>query len=720
MEGTNDASSARTQQIATVEAALCHFAAPGQAAEVRAIKQDGKTLHAILADMHALAVQAAAWDAAEMKGTYVVFNPVRPDLVGAHCYTHDKDIVSRRWFMIDIDPVRPADTNTTIEERNAAWSVMESAAATLQPWGMVDGVLVDSGNGYQLFYPIDLPNDEPTKQMLKATLKALSAICSDRTTEEDDQAIKNGEALETPKAKIDTQTFNASRMGKLAATRARKAEHTFDRPQRYARLIDGMSPPWSAAAAQANNLALPKVLDILNRILDSRRGRPETNLDTYVAAALRQACEQVTSAPVGDRNNRLFRSAASMGELIGAAALSRSEAEEALTAAAKSAGLQDGEIPATVKSGIDTGIRNPRDLSNIGAPRDGNPPQVQDEQPASEQASEAASEPTSSRPPPISAENIATVNDLITAGAKVEWIWPGWIQLGVLTGIGATAGTGKTRFCADLLRRIRHGKGWPDGAAIEIPADALSLWVVSDNHHDEMVTLSQSFGIVDSIRLNAYKSDPYGGVCLEEKQDLKDLEARVAILRPLFVVIDTVGNATDKNLCKQEDAKSFYFPLQIMARRYRTAILCLTHLNADGHFLGRRVMEKVRVAIRMEQPDEDSNRRRLEVVKSNSQRPHVLGVTMGDEANEYDTNPPPRADAQERRAPGPPPEKVKEAVAWLSEWLKGGPQRVSKTRTEAELRGYSAGTIYRAKEVLAVEEFEAETKKWWQLKAKET
>jgi hypothetical protein len=702
MEGSQSAT-ARTEQIETIAKALHVFTAPGQAVELRALHVLGKNaISGIFGDLHELAVKAAELDAAEARGVYFTPNPLRPDLIGGRAAARDDDVIRRCWLLIDCDPIRPAGVSSTIAERDAAWSVMDMTASTLQVWGMAGAVLGDSGNGYHLSYPIDMPNDEPSKQLLKTFLKALSAHCSDMLTTQDKQAMKADEALTPAKAKIDSSVYNASRIWKLYGTRARKGEHTFDRPQRFARLIEG--PAWSAETAAANNQALPKVLDVLHRILDSRRGRPETNEQTYAAAALRQECEVLAKTVVGERNNQLFKSAAALAELVAAGPLTRAEVEQELSAAAKSAGLEDAEIALTLKNGFNHGLQHPRDLSHIGTSDNGQPTQ-----PASEPAAN----------PKISAENIATIDDLIAAGAKVEWVWPGWIQIGVLAAIAAKGGTGKTRFCADLLRRIRHGKGWPDGTAIAISSDALSLWVVSDNHHDEMVTLSQAFGIKDSIRLNAFKADPYGGVCLDEKQDLKDLEARIAIVRPLLVVIDTVGNATDRNLSKQEDAKGFYWPLQILARKYRCGILCLTHLNADGHFLGRRVLEKVRIAIRMEQPDEGGDRRRLEVVKSNAKRPAALGVTMGDLGNEYDTNPPASAETFERRPPGPPPEKVQEAVTWLCEWLSGGAKRVSYTRTEAELRGFSARTIYRAKEALHIEEFEAEEKKWWKLTTRE-
>src|SRR5262245_5287937 len=66
---------------------------------------------------------------------------------------------------------------------------------------------------------------------------------------------------------------------------------------------------------------------------------------------------------------------------------------------------------------------------------------------------------------------VATIDDLRRAGAAVSWFWKGWIPAGVLTAIAAPGGTGKTRFCGDLLRRIRRGLPWPDGQEMQLPKE---------------------------------------------------------------------------------------------------------------------------------------------------------------------------------------------------------------------------------------------------------
>jgi hypothetical protein len=310
-------------------------------------------------------------------------------------------------------------------------------------------------------------------------------------------------------------------------------------------------------------------------------------------------------------------------------------------------------------------------------------------------------------PAGLDADDVAGIDDLISAGAELEWLWDNWIQLKVVNVIASEPGVGKTRLVADLIRRIRHGLPWPDGAPMNAPADAKVLYVPADLNHDELVTLAKAFDIADAIKFNAPKSDPYAGTLLETAEDFARLEAHVKAVRPLLLVIDTTGNATDKNVCRAEEAKALFQPLQVLAQKHKLAVICLTHTNKEGGVYGRRAREKARVVIHLQRPDDDGqDRRRIEVVKSNSKYPKALGVTMGDNGNDYDAHPPDGpGPAQERqRSPRKSPTKVKQAMTWLPEFLADGPRLLAEIRAAAEEQGFKAETLYTAKERLGLQE----------------
>jgi hypothetical protein len=674
--------------LAAVRQAVAVLADPSHGFELRGLPS-GRSCIRPGADVKAIA--KAAELLAEDRGIYYTLNPTRakPDRA-----TQAGDVCSRRWLLVDIDPAKPADHKdnpSTDNEHKLAHRTALTVRGYLTDLGWPLPLLVDSGNGWHLLYRIALPNDKPSGALFKTILHALA------------------DRFDGPDGTIDRTVHNASRIARLPGTKNRKGTASPERPHRWCRLVEcpvlevvtaealqtaaaqlATSPP-STPAHQPPAPAAPRGL----------KAKALGTGDAWARSALQQELGKVAMAQPGQRNHQLNASAFALGQIVAGGGLSREPVEAALHEAAVRSGLDRDEgcgtagIEATIKSGLDAGAAEPRQAPE----RNGKAPH-------------GPGGPISGK-----AIDVATVEDLAMIGSVLNWVWPGWIQLGVVNALAAPGGMGKTRFMADLQRRILHGLGWPDGARIEMPRDSLALWVLADNHHDEIVSLAHAFDIAPAIRINASKADPYGGVSLETEEDYNLLEARVSAVRPAFVIIDTVGNATDLNLSRQEDAKAFYQPLQLLARRYRTAVICLTHLNADGQFLGRRILEKVRVAVKMDRPDPESDRRRLEVVKSNSKRPSPLGVTMTDTGNEYDDRPPEPA-SEGSGIPsktGPSPDQLQTAQAFLQRALANGQRRVTDVRSEADAAGITAPTLYRAKRQLQLVEFQLTTdnyKRW--------
>ncbi|MGO9600990.1 MAG: phage/plasmid primase, P4 family [Isosphaeraceae bacterium] len=93
--------------------------------------------------------------------------------------------------------------------------------------------------------------------------------------------------------------------------------------------------------------------------------------DAYVAKALEDECQNVACAPMGSRNETLNKASFSLGQLVGAGVLDRACAERRLTDAAHACGLSDHELAATLRSGLDAGLGQPRDLSHLDTDRNG-------------------------------------------------------------------------------------------------------------------------------------------------------------------------------------------------------------------------------------------------------------------------------------------------------------------------------------------------------------
>lgn len=87
-----------------------------------------------------------------------------------------------------------------------------------------------------------------------------------------------------------------------------------------------------------------------------------TTLTPYVAAAVEDETRAVAETPEGERNGRLNKAAFSLGQIVGAGALARSEIEGLLLDAALRCGLSEREAARTIRSGLDEGQKHPRQL----------------------------------------------------------------------------------------------------------------------------------------------------------------------------------------------------------------------------------------------------------------------------------------------------------------------------------------------------------------------
>ena len=87
---------------------------------------------------------------------------------------------------------------------------------------------------------------------------------------------------------------------------------------------------------------------------------PDTKTNHYATMAMKLELAAVCSAGNGTRNETLNKAAFSLGTLIGGGYLDRAEVEAALRGAAESVGLTGREAVATIRSGIEAGIRKPR------------------------------------------------------------------------------------------------------------------------------------------------------------------------------------------------------------------------------------------------------------------------------------------------------------------------------------------------------------------------
>ena len=133
--------------------------------------------------------------------------------------TSDNEILARKWCLIDIDCEKPADTNSSDEEKELAKEVVNNVYKFLRDEGFEQPVICDSANGFHLLYKMAMKSTTENTETMKNFLKVLDMYFS------------------TEKVKIDTSTFNPSRICKLYGVVSRKGSNTKERPQRESKIL---------------------------------------------------------------------------------------------------------------------------------------------------------------------------------------------------------------------------------------------------------------------------------------------------------------------------------------------------------------------------------------------------------------------------------------------------------------------------------------------------
>jgi P4 family phage/plasmid primase-like protien len=220
---------------AEIQKALAVVVAPGQIFEVRILEPRlsrrgyaPRVIYGYFDDPAMVPDALAALRLEGAKGIYLTLNPVNPALLArSHNKfteakdgqtTADKDILCRRWLLVDADPKRPAGISASDEEKAFAYTQAQAVATHLREAGWPEPIMADSGNGYHLLYRVALPTETTT---VKQCLMALDQTFSDERTT------------------IDTSVANPARIVKLYGTRAEKGDDcpTLGRPHRLSSLL---------------------------------------------------------------------------------------------------------------------------------------------------------------------------------------------------------------------------------------------------------------------------------------------------------------------------------------------------------------------------------------------------------------------------------------------------------------------------------------------------
>lgn len=219
-----DAAARTERRILT---AMEHLWVDGEVYELRIIRKGKPIISGYYNDLQAFAADAAQLDGTEgVTGIYWTINAVDPrlferapnrirDYTPKGEATADTDIVRRRFLPLDIDSVR--DVNPASHEEHCEAVALQGRIADsdfMSALGFPAPIEMDSGNGAYLLYPLDLPNTEETRDMIKGCLEALAS------------------KFDTEAARVDTSVHNASRIMRVPGTLNSKGTETEERYHR--------------------------------------------------------------------------------------------------------------------------------------------------------------------------------------------------------------------------------------------------------------------------------------------------------------------------------------------------------------------------------------------------------------------------------------------------------------------------------------------------------
>jgi len=196
--------------------------------ELRTFK-DGATYSGYF-DNHQELVKAATKHDERGHDVYITLNKLPEEIAyrrynrvdrlkGRDVSTSDKDVERRAYLFIDADCERVSGISSTDEEKQKSRQKVLEIRDYLKGQGWPAPIVCDSGNGYHLLYPVDLPNDQASLELVAGVLEALDFKFSD-------EAVK-----------VDTTTKNAARITKFYGTAAKKGDDLPQRPHRPSKIL---------------------------------------------------------------------------------------------------------------------------------------------------------------------------------------------------------------------------------------------------------------------------------------------------------------------------------------------------------------------------------------------------------------------------------------------------------------------------------------------------
>jgi hypothetical protein len=282
----------------------------------------------------------------------------------------------------------------------------------------------------------------------------------------------------------------------------------------------------------------------------------------------------------------------------------------------------------------------------------------------------------------------------------IKYLVRGWIPFGMVTGIVAEPGGGKSAFNLWLARTVMTGCPWFNGKSG--PKPGYVLWCPTEN--DMKITLKR---MTDwHIPLDRFilpdKNDPCRPVDLTSADDLLLIEALITTYRTRLVVIDSLRGAHDGDENSSRVGKILQ-NLASIGQRTNAAITVVHHtrklsageeITANSSRGSNAILALMRSLIGIDRPDRGSKWFRVRILKENlGLAPQPVGFLVTDSGLEFGPVP---------EMPGSQTEGDR-AEAWLKKNMQPGQwYPAARLQEEADQAGFSTNALQRGREALGI------------------
>ena len=474
----------------------------------------------------------AAWELSDEAGVYFTLNPLPPDQDRPG---RDRDVLERRWLLIDVDSARSEkDSGATESEKARACDVAGRIFDHLNGSGWPSPLFVDSGNGWHLLYRVDLPNDKLAQQLIKSVLSSL------------------GDRFDSDTAKIDRAVHNAARISKLPGSWARKGSDTPERPHRLSKIIYEPQSLEVVTVEQLQALVRPeeKPVELNGHSSFTKRATDSKGLESYCRSAVERECGRLCMTPEGNRDNQTNSSAFCLGTMAAWPEMDAPWAKQALYGAARQAGLDDASIRRAINSGWTAGKKEPR-------------------------ARPVESRLNGSVAKLLEPGEKLTIRASQVQSKKVDWLWSNVIAQNFITLFAGRTGVGKSFCMLWFAARLSKGLTEADGFMPRAPARTL---VISEDPQEYMLKprlheLGADMDMVEFMTWKALATYTLGNIEMLDK-------AYEDAGRPIFISIDPPTNFLGgKDEHKNAEVRQVLMGLVSWLNTKNVACVLITHIN---------------------------------------------------------------------------------------------------------------------------------------------